>query len=218
MRQLFAHSHVARLATRLEHDPQPGLPVHATAMRVDAEHLCAPCGAVPVALEDLDRGALACAVRPEEGECLTASDVEADTVQCSDRSVVLAQVAHRNRGVRVGFGTVVSGHGSMMHCGAPGGLGPPVDRLRRRARQLEASPPARGGGDAPVGRPHVSPRGAGGPTRAVSGLASSPLRAADEREHGEDEDEHPEDERRQDPERTRCQGRRPVGEREPPFG
>jgi hypothetical protein len=50
-----------------------------------------------VALEDLDRRALAGAVGAEECEGLAVGDVEADAVQRVDRAVRLAEVTHADR-------------------------------------------------------------------------------------------------------------------------
>ena len=43
------------------------------------------------ALEDLDRGRLACAVRPQEGKDLPAADLEIDPAYCLIAAVALAQ-------------------------------------------------------------------------------------------------------------------------------
>ena len=63
----------ASLAAGLQHDAEPRLPVDAAALRVDPEHAGLAAGAIPVALEDLDGGALAGAVRTEQREGLARS-------------------------------------------------------------------------------------------------------------------------------------------------
>src|SRR5690606_19213161 len=66
--QLLAHRRGARLAGRLQHDAELRLPGEGRVARVDAEYAHLAARAVAVALEDLDRGGFAGAVRAEQGE------------------------------------------------------------------------------------------------------------------------------------------------------
>ena len=77
------------VAPGLEHDPDVGAPPLIAPRRVDAEHPDVPVRAHPEALEDLDRGALAGAVRAEQDDDLATSDGEIDAGEH-----VLAAVAH----------------------------------------------------------------------------------------------------------------------------
>jgi len=65
--------------------------------RVETEHAHVPGGGGSVALQDLDGGGLARAVRPEQGEHLAGSDVEIDALQHDAIPVLLAQVADLDR-------------------------------------------------------------------------------------------------------------------------
>src|SRR5690606_12511138 len=94
MRELLTHRDRARLAGLLQHDAQPRLPIEPTAGRVGAEHRDLAGGTDPLPLEDLDRRRLAGTVRPEQGEDLTAMDVEADVVDRVEGAVTLAQAPH----------------------------------------------------------------------------------------------------------------------------
>ena len=100
--QLLAHGVVARLRRRLQHDAEPGLPVEVAVRGIDAEHADLARRAQAVALEDLDGRRLAGAVRAEQGEGLTAGDVEVDAVDGDDAAVRLAQSADPHRGIRAG--------------------------------------------------------------------------------------------------------------------
>ena len=68
----LAHGQLVELAGALQHDADPGPPVLAGRVRVDAEHADLAAVAPPVALQDLHRGGLAGAVRSEQGEHLAA--------------------------------------------------------------------------------------------------------------------------------------------------
>ena len=89
MRQLLADRHRAAFAGALQDDPDPGLPLESAAMRVDSEHAHRAGRATPVALEDLDGGRLARAVRAEQRERLTDADVEGDPLDGGLAAVAL---------------------------------------------------------------------------------------------------------------------------------
>jgi hypothetical protein len=80
----------------LQHDahlrPQPAL--RPAGARVDAEHLDDPGVPAPEALEYLDRGGLARAVRAEQGEDLARLDLEAYVGHGRQRTVGLAEIFH----------------------------------------------------------------------------------------------------------------------------
>src|SRR5204862_4031002 len=61
------HGELRTGAGQLEHDADPGPPGPARPGRVLAEHVDRAVIAAPEALQDLDRGGLARAVRPEQG-------------------------------------------------------------------------------------------------------------------------------------------------------
>jgi hypothetical protein len=67
---------------------------------IDAEHAHLAGAPRAEALEDLDGGRLARAVRPEEGEDLTARDVQVDSRDGLDVAVALAQAANLDDGFR----------------------------------------------------------------------------------------------------------------------
>src|SRR5690606_9871231 len=92
--QLLAHGGGARLARRLQHDAEPRLPGEPAVLRVGAEHAHLAGAAVAVALEDLDGGGLAGAIRAEQGEGLSAADVEVEAAHGLDLPVALAQPPH----------------------------------------------------------------------------------------------------------------------------
>ena len=69
-------------------------------LRVLAEHPDLAGAALAIALEDLDRGRLAGAVGPEEGEDLAGLDLEVDAANGLDSAVGLAQPGRVDRGVR----------------------------------------------------------------------------------------------------------------------
>src|SRR5262249_24613421 len=83
----------------LQHDPDPLAPLPAArlappragGLRADAEPGGAPAVPVAVALQDLDRGRLASAIRPEQGEDLAGADLEADAAQSLCPRVCLLQ-------------------------------------------------------------------------------------------------------------------------------
>ena len=61
--------------------------------------LTSPALRVAVALEDLDRGRLPGAVRPEEGEDLARGDLEVDSLHSLEVAVGLAQAPDADHGV-----------------------------------------------------------------------------------------------------------------------
>ena len=97
-RQDLPHRVVRLDGQLLQHDADPrAQPTLGDAVGgIDPERLDAPAAAVPEALEDLDRGGLAGAVRPEQREHLAALHLE-------------AHVAH-GEGVPVGLGEMLDGH------------------------------------------------------------------------------------------------------------
>src|SRR3954471_11286109 len=81
----------------LEDDADAGPKRAAAAGRIGAQHPHGALVSVPVALEDLDGGRLAGAVRAEEGEHLAGLDAEADPVQDLACAVRLLQVGDLDR-------------------------------------------------------------------------------------------------------------------------
>ena len=77
---------------RQDADPVPDLPVPFP--DVHAEDAGLPGGWVAQPFEDLDRGRLAGAVRPEEGEHLALLDLEGDPIDRLDVRVVLREPAN----------------------------------------------------------------------------------------------------------------------------
>src|SRR5439155_20490507 len=77
---------------RQDPDPVPDLPVPFP--DVHAEDAGLPGGWVAQPFEDLDRGRLARAVRPEEGEHLALLDLEGDPIDRLDVRVVLREPAN----------------------------------------------------------------------------------------------------------------------------
>ena len=86
----------------LQDDPDPVAPGARSVGRVDAEHrhLSIRPGAEP--FQDLDRGRLAGAVRAEEGEDLSALDLEGDPADGFGLGVALAEVAYADRRLALG--------------------------------------------------------------------------------------------------------------------
>ena len=85
-------------AAALQHDPDP-LAVAATAvLGVHVEDMDLAARTSPVAFQDLDRRRLARAVRPEQGEDLALTHLETQPIDSAERSVLHAEIAHRNRG------------------------------------------------------------------------------------------------------------------------
>ena len=82
----------------LEDDADPLAPLAARVRRVDSQHLDLARVALAVALEDLDRGRLARAVRAEQAEDLAALDLEADPADRLELAVRLAEVSDADRG------------------------------------------------------------------------------------------------------------------------
>ena len=83
---------------RLEDDADAGAPVEACAGRIGPQHLDLAAVARPVALEDLDRGRLACAVGAEQAEDLAGPEVEVDPLQRLELAVALAEAADADDG------------------------------------------------------------------------------------------------------------------------
>src|SRR5690606_7429698 len=100
--QLLAHRRGARLAGRLQHDAEPCLPGQVAVVGVDAEHAHLARRAVAVALEDLDGGGFAGTVGAEQGEGLSAADVEVDAAHGFDIPVPLAEPPHLDDVLRGG--------------------------------------------------------------------------------------------------------------------
>ena len=90
----LAHGHARVEAAALEHDADALLQVAVALRGVVAEHAHLARRARAVALEDLDGGRLAGAVRAEQAEHLAALDLERHAAHGLDRPVRLAQVAH----------------------------------------------------------------------------------------------------------------------------
>src|SRR4029453_6691004 len=82
----------------LEHDADPlaERALHARGVVAEHGHLAAVAGAV--ALEDLDGGRLACAVRAEQAEAPPRLDLEVDAAHGLDVSVALQEPADRDGG------------------------------------------------------------------------------------------------------------------------
>src|ERR687887_250887 len=78
-------------AGRLQHDADALAEVPLAALRVVAEHLDLAAAALAVALQDLDGGRLAGAVRAEEGEALALGDLEVDAAHGFQLAVALAE-------------------------------------------------------------------------------------------------------------------------------
>jgi hypothetical protein len=77
----FAHAGLAREAAFLEDHPGPLAEPARLRRRVEPQHADRARGGRPEALQDLQGGGLACAVRAEQAEHLAGSDVEIDAVQ-----------------------------------------------------------------------------------------------------------------------------------------
>ena len=77
----------------LEDDPDPRAQRARALAGIEAEHADLAGGALAVALEDLDGGRLAGAVRPEQTEHLAAADLEVDSANGLELGVGLAQSA-----------------------------------------------------------------------------------------------------------------------------
>src|SRR5579872_649407 len=93
------HPDVAVQPGALEHDADPG-PQRARALAgIEPEHLDRAAGALPVTLEDLDRGRLPGAVGPEQSEHLAAADVEFDPPHGLEVSVGLVKIVNLDRQV-----------------------------------------------------------------------------------------------------------------------
>src|SRR4051794_36415845 len=78
----------------LEHDPDSLAPVAVRRGGIGAQHADLAAAARPVALQDLHRGRLSGAVRPQEGEDLGARDLEVDAANRLQLAVGLAQATH----------------------------------------------------------------------------------------------------------------------------
>src|SRR5436190_1182414 len=102
----------------LEHDADPVAPGTACPRRVDAEHLDLPRIALAVALEDLDGGGLAGAVRAEQAEDLAHLYLEVDPAHRFQRAVRLAQSSDRDSAHQSSI--------SSMPAGGNAGSGPPA--------------------------------------------------------------------------------------------
>jgi hypothetical protein len=83
-------------------------------LRVDAEHAHLPRVARPVALEDLDGGGLAGAIRAQEGEDLARADLEIDPPHRLQAVVGLAQALDADHGF---------GHGAILGTASPSDRG-----------------------------------------------------------------------------------------------
>ena len=93
----LGHGQVRPHRGRLEHDAD-ALPVRALrALGIVPEHPHVAAVAPAVALEDLDGGRLAGAVRPEQAEHLADGDLEVDPAQRLQVAVALAQVSDLDR-------------------------------------------------------------------------------------------------------------------------
>src|SRR4029453_6809262 len=108
--RVVARVHLDRLAHReeridprgLEDDADPTLQLGLTLRRVVPQYRHVPRRAIPIPLEDLDRGGLAGAVRPEQGEDLTGLDGQVDPGNGLDISVRLAELRDDDRWIAHG--------------------------------------------------------------------------------------------------------------------
>ena len=100
----------------LEHEPDPLAPCARRPSGIDAEHRHLAGGTGAVALEDLDRGGLARAVRAEQPEDLALADFEIDPLHRLVRSVAFPETADRDDGVTHAAGWYP--HGPMAHARA----------------------------------------------------------------------------------------------------
>jgi hypothetical protein len=82
----------------LEHHPDLGPPPLVAQGRVDAEHAHLPGRAHPEALQDLDGGGLAGAVRSQQRDDLAAVDAEVDPLEHVPRPVAHVQAADVDHG------------------------------------------------------------------------------------------------------------------------
>ena len=92
--QALADGEVELRRGLLQDDAEAVAPAAAGVARVGAEHLDVAGGGVAEALEHLDGGRLAGAVRAEQGEDLAARHVEVDAADGLDGAVGDAQAAH----------------------------------------------------------------------------------------------------------------------------
>ena len=95
--EALAHGQVRVERRGLQDDPDPLAPLLRRVGRILAEDLHLAGVAVAVALEDLDRGRLSGAVRPEEAEYLAGADLEVDAADRLVGAVALPQAGHPNR-------------------------------------------------------------------------------------------------------------------------
>ena len=108
------------VAPGLEDHAGAGPPVLVGVRRVLAEHRHLAGGADPEALQDLDRGGLARAVRPEQADHLAGADVEVDTGEHVVVAVAHPQVADLDRNLHL---SQSSEHLGRRAPGFPGSLG-----------------------------------------------------------------------------------------------
>jgi hypothetical protein len=100
VREQLADAPLPVVAPGLEHDPQPRPPVFTTVCRVDPQHVHLAGRPHAEAFEDLDRGRLARAVRPEQAHDFASVGLEVDSVEHVVRAVPHAQPAHADHGRR----------------------------------------------------------------------------------------------------------------------
>ena len=86
----------------LEHQPDPGSERRTALGRVDPENAGRAAVAASIALDDLDGGRLAGAVRSEQRDELARADRQRDAVEDRARAVALDQPVHDDRGVAAG--------------------------------------------------------------------------------------------------------------------
>ena len=97
MRCVSATVSVGQQLGLLEHDADALAERAAAVLGIEAEHRGLAAVALSIALEDLDGGRLAGAVRAEQAEDLAARDLEADPPERLVAVVGLAQTADRDR-------------------------------------------------------------------------------------------------------------------------
>src|SRR3954469_25769031 len=98
----LAHGRARVEARALEHDAHPGAQLAVARGRIEAEHGHVAGAPLAVALEDLDRGGLARAVRPEQSEYLAAPHRERHTAHGLELAIALAQAVYLDSHFRHG--------------------------------------------------------------------------------------------------------------------
>jgi len=97
VRDHLPHGQLGVLRRCLEDDADPGAPLAASLVRVDPQHRHLAGVLAAVALEDLHRRRLACAVGAEQREDLTGVNVQIDPVDRGEAAIALGQAADSHR-------------------------------------------------------------------------------------------------------------------------